>query len=208
MLQLPHIEWEEWHGKEKILGKNFVKPSDIYFQDNGIAKYVNPEILVNKIPGVIEATVNFASENVILQDALEVVSLLQADFGLTSLNDIIEYKGCLVFAQESTVREHLEEDEFLIDELVGLNVYDGEERVGSVVGVSNNGASDLLSVKTNSKNICLIPFVKAIVLSVDIKNNKKSQKIYLNFWNFEKNSQYRVLTSIMLCDILMVWYVR
>ena len=89
--------------------------------------------------------------------------------GIDSLNDIIEYKSCLLFVKESVAREHLEEDEFLIDELVGLNVYDGETRVGSVVGVSNNGASDLLSVKTNSKNICLVPFVKAIVLSVDIK---------------------------------------
>ena len=92
--------------------------------------------------------------------------------GINSLNEIIEYKGCLVFAKETTVRENLDDDEFLIDELVGLNVYDGEERVGSVVGVSNNGASDLLSVKTNSKNVCLIPFVKAIVLSVDIKTKR------------------------------------
>lgn len=92
--------------------------------------------------------------------------------GIDSLNEIIEYKGCIVFADETTVREHLEEDEFLIDELVGLNVYDGEERVGAIVGVSNNGASDLLSVKTNSKNICLVPFVKAIVLSVDIKKKR------------------------------------
>lgn len=92
--------------------------------------------------------------------------------GIDSLNDIIEYKGCLVFVEESEVRENLEDDEFLIDELVGLNVYDGETRVGSVVGVSNNGASDLLSVKTNSKNICLVPFVKAIVLSVDIKTKR------------------------------------
>ena len=92
--------------------------------------------------------------------------------GIDSLNDIIEYKGCLIFVDDSVAREHLEEDEFLIDELVGLNVYDGEERVGAVVGVSNNGASDLLSVKTNSKNICLVPFVKAIVLSVDIKTKR------------------------------------
>lgn len=89
--------------------------------------------------------------------------------GIDTLNDIIVYKGALVFVDETSAREHLEDDEFLIDELVGLNVYDGEARVGSVVGVSNNGASDLLSVKTNSKNICLVPFVKAIVLSVDIK---------------------------------------
>ena len=92
--------------------------------------------------------------------------------GIDSLNDIIAYKGCLVFVEDSIAREHLEEDEFLIDELVGLNVYDGEERVGAIVGVSNNGANDLLSVKTNTKNICLVPFVKAIVLSVDIKKKR------------------------------------
>jgi 16S rRNA processing protein RimM len=92
--------------------------------------------------------------------------------GIDSLNEILTYKGCLVFAKESTIRENLDEDEFLIDELVGLNVYDGDNRVGAVVGVSNNGASDLLSIKTNSKNICLIPFVKAIVLSVDIKKKR------------------------------------
>ena len=92
--------------------------------------------------------------------------------GIDSLNDIAEYKGCIVFVEENVAREHLEEDEFLIDELVGLNVYDGEKRVGSVVGVSNNGASDLLSVKTLSKNICLVPFVKAIVTSVDVKTKR------------------------------------
>lgn len=92
--------------------------------------------------------------------------------GIDSLNDIAQYKGCLIFVDESAAREHLEEDEFLIDELVGMNVYDGEKRVGSVIGVSNNGASDLLSVKTLSKNISLIPFVKAIVISVDIKQKR------------------------------------
>lgn len=89
--------------------------------------------------------------------------------GVNSLNEILEYKGCLIFVSDEVAREHLEDDEFLIDELVGLNVYDGETRVGAIVGVSNNGASDLLSVKTLSKKVCLVPFVKAIVLSVDIK---------------------------------------
>ena len=91
---------------------------------------------------------------------------------IDTLNDIIEYKNKLIFVEESTAREYLQEDEYLIDELVGLDVYDGEKKVGAVVGVSNNGASDLLSVKTLSKNICLVPFVKAIVLSVDIKKRK------------------------------------
>ncbi len=89
--------------------------------------------------------------------------------GIDSINELLEYKGALIFVDESEAREHLEEDEFLIDELVGLDVYDGEKKVGAVVGVSNNGASDLLSVKTSPKNVSLVPFVKAIVLSVDIK---------------------------------------
>ena len=92
--------------------------------------------------------------------------------GIDTLNDIIAYKNKLLFVEESTAREHLEDDEYLIDELVGLDVYDGDKKVGSVVGVSNNGASDLLSVKTNGKNVSLVPFVKAIVLSVDIKNRR------------------------------------
>lgn len=92
--------------------------------------------------------------------------------GIDSLNDILAYKNQLLFVEESTIREFLEDDEFLIDELVGLDVYDGDKKVGAVVGVSNNGASDLLSVKTLSKNICLVPFVKAIVLDVSIKDRK------------------------------------
>lgn len=92
--------------------------------------------------------------------------------GINSLNEILAYKGCLIFVEEEEVRNHLEEDEFLIDELVGMNVYDGDTRVGAVVGVSNNGASDLLSVKTMAKKVCLVPFVKAIVLSVDIKSKR------------------------------------
>lgn len=52
-------------------------------------------------------------------------------------------------------------------------MYDQEDKkLGFVVGVSNNGATDLLSVKTNSKKIVLIPFVKAIVTDVNIKNKK------------------------------------
>ena len=94
--------------------------------------------------------------------------------GIDSINDILPYKGMLLFADEETIRENLEEDEFLIDELVGMGIYDSEndQNLGFVIGVSNNGTTDLLSVKTNTKQIRLVPFVKAIVPDVDIKNKK------------------------------------
>lgn len=93
--------------------------------------------------------------------------------GINSINELMDYKGCLLFVTESAIRENLDEDEFLIDELVGMRVFDMNDRdVGYVVGVSNNGATDLLSVKTSSKNISLVPFVKAIVTDVKLKERK------------------------------------
>ena len=93
--------------------------------------------------------------------------------GINSINELMPYKGAFLYVDEDTIRENLEEDEFLIDELVGLEIFDEhDKKQGFVVGVSNNGANDLLSVKTNSKNIVLIPFVKAIVTDVSIKDKK------------------------------------
>lgn len=94
--------------------------------------------------------------------------------GIDSINDILPYKGELLFVEEELIRQTLDEDEFLIDEMVGLEVFDNNDgkKLGFVIGVSNNGANDLISVKTNSKKICLIPFVKAIVPVVDIKEKK------------------------------------
>lgn len=93
--------------------------------------------------------------------------------GINSINDLIPYKGCLLFVEETFIRENLDEDEFLIDELTGLEVVDLDDKaIGVVVGVSNNGVSDLISVKSKSKKISLVPFVKELVPKVDIKNKK------------------------------------
>ena len=51
-----------------------------------------------------------------------------------------------------------------------MNLFDENgKKLGFVIGVSNNGANDLLSVKTNSKHICLVPFVEAIIKNVDLE---------------------------------------
>lgn len=93
--------------------------------------------------------------------------------GINSINDLMPYKGCLIFVKETTIRENLEEDEFLIDELTGLDVVDLEDNaIGVVVGVSNNGVNDLISIKSKTKKISLVPFVKELVPKVDIKNKK------------------------------------
>jgi len=92
---------------------------------------------------------------------------------IKSIEALIPYKGCAIFVDETTIRENLDEDEFMVDELTGLDVVDEQgEKVGVVVGVSNNGINDLISVKSKSKAISMVPFVKALVPKVDIKNKK------------------------------------
>lgn len=116
---------------------------------------------------------NYTSLHILFAKPLKNMMIVKFE-GIDSINDILELKGKLLFVEESVIRENLNEDEFLIDELVGLEVFDNEngQKLGFVIGVSNNGASDLISIKTNSKKISLVPFVKAIVPIVDIKNKK------------------------------------
>ena len=92
--------------------------------------------------------------------------------GIDTINDIVNYKNCLIFVDEQEIRNKLDEDEFLIDELVGMVVMIDEKEVGEVIGVSNNGANDLLTVKSKTNRVSLVPFVKAIVAKVDIKSKE------------------------------------
>jgi len=157
-------------------------------------KYVSVGKILNFHGLQGEAKVGFSKNQVEFLKKLEVVYILQdAEYikfevksvrfnktfalikfkGINSINDLLPYKGCLIFVEEVFIRENLEEDEFLIDELTGLDVVDPDGKViGVVVGVSNNGANDLISVKSNSKKISLVPFVKELVPHVDIKNKK------------------------------------
>jgi 16S rRNA processing protein RimM len=93
--------------------------------------------------------------------------------GINSIEDLIPYKGCLIFVEKTTIRENLGENEFLIDELTGLDAIDlNGNKIGIIIGVSNNGINDMLSVKSKTKKISLVPFVKELVPEVDIKNKK------------------------------------
>ncbi len=92
--------------------------------------------------------------------------------GINSINEIINYKNCLIYVEQQIYENSLEEGEYLVDDLVGLDVYSNDKKIGVVVGVSSNGAHDLLSVRGLSKKISLVPFVDAIVPEVDLKNKK------------------------------------
>ena len=49
--------------------------------------------------------------------------------GIDTVNDIVNYKNCLIFVKEQEIREKLNEDESLIDELVGMSVVSDNKQV-------------------------------------------------------------------------------
>jgi len=90
-----------------------------------------------------------------------------------SLNEIADLKGQILYVTREEVNKHLENDEFFIDDLIGLDVYNLDEKlIGKIDSVTNANGEDLFSVKNNAGKLFFVPFVKELVPTVDVKNKK------------------------------------
>ena len=91
----------------------------------------------------------------------------------STVNDVEEYKTCDIYLSKDKVEETLDSDEYLINDLIDMDVYDEDGCcIGKVVAIGENLANDLLSVKDNNGKEHLVPFVKELVPVVDLKNRK------------------------------------
>ena len=66
--------------------------------------------------------------------------------------------------------DNLDEEEFYIEDLIGLNIKNKNETIGKVIQVMNHGAGDILEIKFNNDATELFSFTKENFPSVDIKN--------------------------------------
>ena len=82
-------------------------------------------------------------------------------------------KGTRLFAPRDRLPS-LPDDEYYHADLIGLDVLDtGGASLGSVVGVQNHGASDLLEIRAPSlRETVLLPFTLAAVPTVDLAQNR------------------------------------
>ena len=79
---------------------------------------------------------------------------------------IEKYVGCDVYASASDELE-MDEDDFYIDDLVGLDVYNTlDENLGVVSDVLEMPRGYLLEVRNNKNKKILIPFVDAYVKDI------------------------------------------
>ncbi len=91
-----------------------------------------------------------------------------------SIDEAVEFKGAFLKVEQEELE--LENDEFFIDDLIGVNVYDDQDNlIGTVANIVNFGGNDLLVVKNNDEENAkesMVPFVSELVPFVNIKENK------------------------------------
>ena len=91
---------------------------------------------------------------------------------VTDRNRAEALKGTELFVP----RERLGEPapcEIYLHDLIGLNAWHGDKKLGEVVGVSNYGAGDLLEVKVEGqKDTVLVPFSENFVVSTDLTEGR------------------------------------
>lgn len=85
--------------------------------------------------------------------------------GIDNINDVIKYKGASVFINEEDL--NLSDDEILVEELIGMKVYNDDSLVGNITEYREDNGNK--NIRVNDK---LIPFNKDFISKID-KQNKE-----------------------------------
>ncbi len=90
---------------------------------------------------------------------------------VNSIDDVMQIKGLLVHIEEQQLKDNLSTDEFLVKDLLNLDVFDLHgNKVGRVSDLGQNRANDLLEIEKINGLRFVVPFVKEWVPVVDIEN--------------------------------------
>ncbi len=78
-----------------------------------------------------------------------------------------------LFIDRAKLPEPEEDDEFYIEDLIGMDVLDESgEKLGSIIAVPNFGAGDMLEIKpTSSSSTYFLPFTKEVVPTLNFENH-------------------------------------
>lgn len=96
--------------------------------------------------------------------------------GIDNINDIEKYKGRpLLVSREDAV--DLEEDEYYIADLIGMEVITDEGEKGTLTDVIETGANEVYVVEFETFGEVLLPAIHECILEVDIE--KMQMKVHL-----------------------------
>ncbi|TCS74262.1 16S rRNA processing protein RimM [Muricomes intestini] len=96
--------------------------------------------------------------------------------GIDNINDIEKYKGKSLFVdRENAVK--LEKDEYYIADLIGMQVFTEEGRLGVLKDVLETGVNEVYVVDSDKYGEVLIPAIQQCILDVNVQ--EQTMKVYL-----------------------------
>lgn len=87
--------------------------------------------------------------------------------GYNNINEVLKYKGKYVYVEDSDIT--LEDNNYLDEELIGLNVIYENNNKGLITDIERYDKTVLFNIKNNDKNY-LIPYNDNLIDKIDINN--------------------------------------
>ena len=88
--------------------------------------------------------------------------------GITDINDVLKYKGKKVYI----LRSEFEFNGILDEDVIGLEVFSKDKKIGVVEDILKSHAHPILEVRNSNSNISYIPFIDEFILNVDLQNKR------------------------------------
>ena len=88
--------------------------------------------------------------------------------GYNNINEVLKYKGLFIYIDRSDLK--LNEGEYLLNDLIGLEVYDKDKLLGVVIEYEKSINNTLIKVKGDKT--FYIPLIDEYILNVSIDNKR------------------------------------
>ena len=97
--------------------------------------------------------------------------------GIDTMDDALLYRNAK-FLVERKDAVKCEKDEYFIADLIGVSVFDEEEKfIGELTEVYQTGANDVYEITTKDERQVLLPAIKDCIIDVNIKDRKMTVRL-------------------------------
>jgi 16S rRNA processing protein RimM len=86
---------------------------------------------------------------------------------INDINDVLDFKGCNVYIN----RDDLKIDGIFDEDIINLEVYTNNKKIGIVKEILKNKAHDILVIE-NNKTKHLVPYINEFIENIDLNNKK------------------------------------
>lgn len=92
--------------------------------------------------------------------------------GIEHINEAEKYKNCFLRIKREDAKK-LDENTYFIADLIGLNVYDEQnKKIGSLIDIFPTGSNDVYVVKDENGKQILLPAIKSVIKQICLEEEK------------------------------------